>query len=320
MLNFVAIDFETATRSRNSACSIGVAVVNGGRIIDTFSSLLQPPGLAFDDDLMGIHGITADAVRNAPAFTDIWPEVERRCDCGIVVAHNAAFDVGVVCACEADSAHRWLPDRYLCTVRVAQEVLPGLPNHKLRTLANLFGLHLDHHDAASDACACAEIAVRLFRLAGEELVRELCRDIADFGHSSEWEPHFNDTAIRLSLNRHDRAETAGERETLVEHAEADGRFEGQRFVFTGELAYLDRAEAEAIVEQQGGRSTGSVSKKPDIVVVGDEVLDTFKRSGTTTGKLAKAVALQDQGVPISIRGESEFLNMIGNGNTNGESS
>lgn len=310
MDNFVAIDFETATRSRNSACSIGVAVVDGGKIIDTYSSLIRPPDLAFDADLIGIHGITAEAVHDAPTFSDVLPDIERLCRDGIVVAHNAPFDIGVFLACEANSDHHWLPMRYLCTVQVARSVLPGLPNHKLGTLANLFGLHLEHHNAASDARVCAEIAIRLFRLGGIDVVNQYCRDIAEFGHRDEHAPRFDEAAIHLALGRRDRSAGSTETEALVELDEADGRFEGMRFVFTGVLAYIDRTAALAIVEDQGGRAMSSVSKKTDIVVVGDEVLDAFRHSGKTTGKLAKAVTLRDQGAPIRVIGESEFLALI----------
>ena len=58
--------------------------------------LIQPPDMSFDDDLIGIHGITPDAVQDAPTFIDIWPEVQQRCGCGVIVAHNAAFDIGII--------------------------------------------------------------------------------------------------------------------------------------------------------------------------------------------------------------------------------
>ena len=46
--------------------------------------------------------------------------------------------------------------------RLSRFLLPGLPNHRLSTLAALFGINLKHHQAQSDAVACAEIAIRLF--------------------------------------------------------------------------------------------------------------------------------------------------------------
>lgn len=65
-----------------------------------------------------------------------------------------------------------------------------------------------------------------------------------------------------------------------------------------------------ITSDADDKATGSVSKKTNIVVVGDEVLDLYKRSGKTTGTLAKTVELQEAGTPIRIINESEFLEMI----------
>ena len=42
MLDFAAIDFETANGCRSSVCSVGVVVVRGGELVDTFYSLIQP--------------------------------------------------------------------------------------------------------------------------------------------------------------------------------------------------------------------------------------------------------------------------------------
>lgn len=242
MDDFVAIDFETANRSRDSACAVGLAVVRAGRITESYSSLIQPPTLEFDQDFIGIHGITPDAVRNAPPFAEVWPEIERRCGDGLVAAHNASFDVGIISACAGHDDRACLPGRYVCTVELARAVLPGLPNHKLRTLANVFGLPLDHHDAASDAVACAELAIRLFRLAGPDKIEAYCRSFADFGQSRDMV--FSGACVSISLEDLGiKLLDEGEEMALVEPAEVDGRFDGMRFVFTGEMAFLDRAEA-----------------------------------------------------------------------------
>lgn len=309
MEDFVAIDFETATPARNSACAVGLAVVRDGKLEGTFSSLIQPPTLDFDQRLIDIHGITPEAVLDAPTFAEIWPEIQRQSEGRLVVAHNAAFDVGVMAACTASEGCDPLVGQYICTVGLAQAMLPGLPNHKLRTLANVFGLSFDHHDPAADAVACAELAVRLFRLAGPESLRAYRRDFAAFGASREVVP--GGMAISISLDDLDLKMRPDDGElSLVSPSSSDLRFEGERFVFTGELMFLNRAEAQEIVESQGGKATSSVSKKTSFVVVGDEVFDRYKRSGKTTGKLAKAVELQGAGMAIRIISESEFLDMI----------
>ena len=57
MFDYVAIDFETATHYMGSACSIGIAAVEGAEIVDTFYSLIRPTGNSFDNDNIAIHNI-----------------------------------------------------------------------------------------------------------------------------------------------------------------------------------------------------------------------------------------------------------------------
>ena len=75
----------------------------------------------------------------------------------------------------------------------------------------------------------------------------------------------------------------------------DDRFAGMTFVLTGTLPTLKRSEAQALVEQYGGKASGSVSKKTTYVLAGEEA----------GSKLTKA---QQLGVPIIT--EAEFLQML----------
>lgn len=73
------------------------------------------------------------------------------------------------------------------------------------------------------------------------------------------------------------------------------RFQGKTFVFTGSLENFSRKEGAELVESQGGRASGSVSKKTDYVV-----------AGTAAGsKLVKAEQLG-----VTILSETEFLELI----------
>ncbi len=76
---------------------------------------------------------------------------------------------------------------------------------------------------------------------------------------------------------------------------AGGPFSGKTFVFTGALPTLGRKEAQEMVERLGGRAAGSVSKKTDYVVAGEEAGSKLERA-------------RELGVAVLV--EESFLEMI----------
>ena len=76
MLDFTAIDFETATKSYHSACSVAIVEVRGGNVVDSFYTLIKPPGMRFSSVNIGIHGITPSMVEKAQDFAGVWPTLE----------------------------------------------------------------------------------------------------------------------------------------------------------------------------------------------------------------------------------------------------
>ncbi|OPJ64393.1 DNA polymerase III subunit epsilon [Clostridium oryzae] len=65
-MNFIAIDFETANKKRDSACSVGIAVVENGQVVQRIHRLIKPKEMRFLPFNVGIHGITASMVQNEP--------------------------------------------------------------------------------------------------------------------------------------------------------------------------------------------------------------------------------------------------------------
>lgn len=154
MLNFVAIDFETANEQRDSACALGLAIVSNGEIIDRRYSLLNPQ-VNFQEYCTVIHGITEDVVRKAPKFQDIHPVLYRLLNGKTVAAHNALFDVGVLRA-SCESRKLKMPNFIMFdSVDMSRKAWPELPHHRLNYLAEEFNLPLKHHNAVEDATACA---------------------------------------------------------------------------------------------------------------------------------------------------------------------
>ncbi|MCL2876624.1 MAG: 3'-5' exonuclease [Betaproteobacteria bacterium] len=157
-MDFVAIDFETAKHSRESACSVGLVKFQNGKAEDTFYSLIRPPSLYIRPDFTDIHGLTVDDVRDAPRFADIW-------DNGIkpfigdfpLAAHNAPFDMGVLSAV-LDWYGLDIPKLpYFCTCNLSRHTWPELKSHALTALAKRFRIQYNAHNALDDAMTCGKL-------------------------------------------------------------------------------------------------------------------------------------------------------------------
>jgi DNA polymerase-3 subunit epsilon len=160
-MNFIAIDFETAKYSPESACSVGLIKFQRGEAADTFYSLIRPPELYIRPDFTEIHGLTVEDVRDAPGFAEIWESRIRPFIGGLpLAAHNAAFDMGVLRA-----ALEWYelpipPLDYFCTLKLARSAWPMLKSHALIRLGEHFGITYDAHNALEDARTCGAIVLK----------------------------------------------------------------------------------------------------------------------------------------------------------------
>ena len=168
--DFIAIDFETANQQPCSVCSVGIAIVRQGKIVDTYYSLIHPEPEYFSYFCQRVHGITAGDTDEAPVFPVVWKEIEQRITSAFpnnvdipFVAHNARFDEG--CLKAVFKVYQMdYPDYLFYDTLTASRRLFGhtLPDHQLHTVAAACGYHLQHHHhALADAEACAVIAINL---------------------------------------------------------------------------------------------------------------------------------------------------------------
>ena len=156
---FIVFDVETPNRRNNRISAIGISVIENGRIVDDFYSLVDPEQ-PFDWFNSMLTGINEETVFDAPAFPQLWERIEPVMSSGILVAHNAAFDMGVLRKCLDGYEIGWKPwAKAICTVTMGRSLLPGI-SHKLDDMCAYYGICLNHHRADSDSRACAEILLR----------------------------------------------------------------------------------------------------------------------------------------------------------------
>jgi len=159
---FVAIDFETATESPDSACAVGLVRAENGRIVRRESSLIRPPSRDFT--FTWLHGIAWEDVRHAPPFGRLWPRLLPLLEgAAFLAAHNARFDRKVLRACCRRAGLEPPPLPFRCTVSLARQVW-GIRPTRLPDVCRALGIPLRHHDALSDAEACARIAIAALKV------------------------------------------------------------------------------------------------------------------------------------------------------------
>ena len=159
MNRYICFDVETPNYLNNRMSAIGISVVEGGRITEEFFSFVNPEE-PFDPFNTQLTGISAETVAAAPTFGQLWPRIETLMSSGVLVAHNAPFDIAVLKSCLRAYGIEWKESApYTCTVRIGRAILPGI-SHKLNDMCSFYNIALDHHKADSDSHACAEILLR----------------------------------------------------------------------------------------------------------------------------------------------------------------
>lgn len=173
----VALDFETANERRDSACAVGLAWIEGGAVVRRESRLIRPRELRFSPGNIRVHGILPADVRHQPEFPEAMAEFLPDLAGGLILAHNAGFDLGVLRSSLAAYGMAVPPLASLCTLQIARKVFPDPAGCGLGKVAARLGIRFEHHDAGEDAYACASIALAAVRERGAGDIPALARSL-----------------------------------------------------------------------------------------------------------------------------------------------
>jgi len=282
-VRFVALDVETANPDMSSICQIGIVHFEYGKVVDSWSSLIDPEDY-FDGINVSIHGIEEADVRGAPNFRQASAEVIRRISNQIVAIHTA-FDRNAIT--RASLKHTVEPPEcfWLNTASVARRAWPEVAQkgYGLSALTKKFGIEFEHHNAVEDA-----------RAAGLILVRAMAEASLDLDAWMERVKH------PIGSNGSD---------SVARDGNPDGSLFGEVVVFTGALA-IPRREAAGMAARAGCETADGVTKHTTLLVVGDQdirLLNGHEKSN----KHRKAEELIAKGIAIRILTESDFASMVG---------
>lgn len=156
MESFTAIDFETAQGYRWSICQVGLIRVEKGIITKELNILVQPPNNYYWSRFTDIHGISAQDTFKSPTFDVVWNQIEPYITNENVIAHNGfGFDFPVLSNTLEYYGLSTPEYNKFCTYKIYKSNLADLcTEHKIP---------LNHHDALSDARACAELYLRYLK-------------------------------------------------------------------------------------------------------------------------------------------------------------
>ena len=161
-LNFIAIDFETATSKRASVCEICICAVRNGEIIGTHSWLVQPEDNLYSYWNMQCHGICPEDAEDSPSFPEVWEEIERLYldEFSTLVAHNAPFDRSCL-ELSAKQYNLHLPElQWQCTLKIARQIYSFECNTLDYLCKRLYIPEGTHHRVGDDAEMCARLYLR----------------------------------------------------------------------------------------------------------------------------------------------------------------
>jgi len=168
-MDFITIDFETATSDRDSPCEIGLTFVKDNKIVETKSWLIKPIYDEFDYFNTLIHGIRYEDVADKPEFNELWNEIKPLVENQFLIAHNAGFDLGVLRKTLETYGIPYPTLTYACSYIFSKKVWEGLPGYDLKTLCKVNKIEFNHHRAGYDSRATAELCLKAFETAGAGL-------------------------------------------------------------------------------------------------------------------------------------------------------
>lgn len=284
-MDFVAIDVETANADMASICQIGVAKYSDGKLIEEWSSLVDPEDY-FDFINIDIHGITEEDVAGKPTFPKLVSKLGSLLNGAVCVSHTHFDRVSIARAIEKYGLPNF-DTTWLDSARVARRAWEEFSwgGYGLSNVCDKIGYEFNHHDALEDAKASGRVLLAAIERTGLDISAWLKRV------NQPIDP--NNVSTGAAIKRDGNPE---------------GELYGEILAFTGALE-IPRREAADLAASIGCAVAAGVTKKTTLLVVGDQ--DISKLAGKEkSSKHIKAEQLIKKGQSIRILKESDFKELV----------
>ncbi len=299
-MDFITIDFETATAQRDSPCELGLTFVKNRQIVETKSWLIKPMYDDFDYFNVLIHGIRPEDVADKPEFDVLWGEIKPLVENQFLIAHNAGFDMSVLRRTLEAYQLPFPTLQYSCSYIFSKKVWQGLPAYDLKTLCNANGIVFKHHRAGADSRATAELALKAF-------------DKAEVYSVDDFPEKLRTSVGQLFEGGYRPSETKRVYKSVAEQIvgnpskhNPESIFYGKTVIFTGTLSSMVRSKAQQAIADIGGLLGNAITKDTDFLVVGQQDYKVVGDDGMSS-KQEKAIKLIEKGAAIEVISENDFL-------------
>ena len=175
-VTYCVLDIETTGISRytEKITEFGIMKVKNGEVIDTFECFVNPEK-PIPQRVVEVTNITDDMVKDAETIDKVMPKVIEFVGDGIIVAHNANFDVGFI-KYNAEKLGLEFSNTYIDTLALAKELFPDFKRYKLGIIAEKLGIKVD---VAHRALADVETLVAVFNVMLQNLREKEIFDLKD---------------------------------------------------------------------------------------------------------------------------------------------
>ena len=334
-MRFIAIDFETASNQADSACQIGLVVVEDGEIIAEHESLIRPPRLYFSPQCIAVHGIRPADVKDAPSWDAVWEEYAELFEAFPIIAHNAGFDLNVLTSCMATYGIACPYLEYNCTRLVGRRAWPGRASYALKSLADNLQLTFQHHNALEDSRICAKILLAAAAAHEAEHLKDLEQRLSidrgrvQFGvrippkgrtirkskQPSRLAKFSSDSsAVRETLTTFEPLDTGAAvasmiAQSIVQQSGSAQPLAGKYVVLSGRLLGLDRGTAIGFLQQLGGAVQNDINLQTSLVITG--VPENETTSLVLSERQSAEIELRNtQGQTIRVLSQRQLLSLI----------
>lgn len=284
-MNFVALDVETANADMASICQIGIARFADGKLIEEWSSLIDPEDY-FCPINISIHGIKPTDVKGKPKFPEVFDVLERYMGNTVCVCHTHFDRVSIAQAIEKHNLNV-IDTIWLDSARVARRTWNecAWKGYGLKNVCKIINYEFNHHDALEDAKASGQIILSAVQATGLDLDAWLHR-----------------------INKPIDPTNSSCGSAVHREGNPEGALYGDVVVFTGALE-IPRKEAADLASSIGCTVNAGVTQNTTILVVGNQ--DLSKLAGKKkSSKHLKTEKLISEGQNIRIIKESDFKELV----------